>query len=113
MTFVWDCFTPTTSTNSDGIPVGQGGVPLAVTTQIDPDDLDDITGYVIHWGDGATTTIDHNDFGIDANHTYARRGTFTATCTSVGPLTPVTHELIFHVLALSGRLRSRAVHFST
>lgn len=113
MSFVWDCFTPTTSTNDDGIPVGQGPMPLDVTTQIDPDDLDDITGYVIHWGDGVTTNIATNDFGIEADHTYTRRGTFTATCTSLGPLESVTHELIFHILALSGRLRSRAVHFST
>ena len=112
MSFVWDCFTPSTSTNSGGIPVGQGNPPLSVTTQIDPDDLDDITGYLIHWGDGTSTTISTNDFGIEADHVYTKAGSFTATCTSQGPLPSVTHELIFHVLALNGRLRSRAVHFS-
>lgn len=112
MGFVWDVFTPSTLLNGDGIPVGQGSVPLGVETEVDPDDLDTITGYLIEWGDGESTTISTNAFGIPANHTYTRRGTFTATCTSQGPEPSVTHELIFYVLAVNGRLRSRAVHFS-
>lgn len=108
MSFVWSTLSPSPSG-----PAAMGQVPMTVVTEIDPDDTDDITGYVIDWGDGKTTTVTNDTFDVPAvEHTYQRVGRFTAVATSVGDLPGETRSWLYVVTGLIAGPKTKRTAFA-
>lgn len=110
MGFVWDTLSPSPSG-----PTAKGQMPMTVVTSIDPDDLDDITGYIIHWGDGKTTTLVQptGTFEIDnIKHTYLRAGKFKAVAKSLGDLPSETRTWTYVVTGLAAGPKTKRTAFA-